>query len=274
MENKPSYEELVKKLADLEEILEALRNHEVDAVIGTKSVLILRLKEAENQLKKQRDYLERTVEERTREIRELSCRLIDTQEKERATIGHELHDEIGQDLTYAALLIDRASSKSDEVALAEAGKVVRDSIAKVRDLSTMLAPPLLKNIGLSESLKYLIQQHIKATQMKVDVDLTNGLEIIPESKLLGIYRIVQEALTNAARHAKASKVKVCLSCQDGSVRLLIIDNGIGFDVGSTVKSTGLIGMKERMLSLEGELTIESSSGHGTRIVGIIPLSKR
>jgi signal transduction histidine kinase len=173
----------------------------------------------------------------------------------------------------AALLIDSAAKKPDSMELVDAGKAVREAISKVRDLSSLLSPPLLKDIGLEEAIKALVHQHERATKMKVVVDIVNILEMIPESKLLAIYRIVQEALTNVARHSKASEVKVGLFYQDGFIILLVNDNGSGFDINSTVKSTGLIGMRERAVSLGGELTIESSCGHGTKIVGKIPFLK-
>ncbi len=272
MEHKPSYEELVGKLAELEEIIRALRNQEVDAVVGNKNVLMLRLKEAEDQLRRQRDYLERTVAERTRELRELSHRLVDAQENERTTIGNELHDEIGQLMTYATLLIDRAARKPDQQTLTEAKSTVQDAISKIRNLSSMLSPRLLKSAGLLQALVSLSEEFTQRTDIKVQFDHEDGFEEVPEDVALASYRIVQESLTNVARHAKASEVKIRLYREPGKLRLEVADNGSGFNPKATKHTTGLTGMRERALALGGELTIESNYGQGTRVVAELPLS--
>ncbi len=272
MEHKPSYEELVGKLAELEEIIRALRNQEVDAVVSNKNVLMLRLKEAEDQLRRQRDYLERAVEERTRELRELSHRLVDAQEKERTTIGNELHDEIGQLMTYATLLIDRAARKPDQQTLTEAKSTVQDAISKIRNLSSMLSPHLLRSVGLLQALVSLSEEFMQRTNIKVDFNHADRLEEVPEDVALASYRIIQESLTNVARHAKASEVKIRLYREPGKLRLEVADNGSGFNPKEKEHTTGLTGMRERALALGGELTIESNYGQGTRVVAELPLS--
>ncbi len=272
MEHKPSYEELVGKLAELEEIIRALRNQEVDAVVGNKNVLMLRLKEAEDQLRRQRDYLERTVAERTRELRELSHRLVDAQENERTTIGNELHDEIGQLMTYATLLIDRAARKPDQQTLTEAKSTVQDAISKIRNLSSMLSPHLLRSVGLLQALVSLSEEFMQRTNIKVDFNHADRLEEVPEDVALASYRIIQESLTNVARHAKASEVKIRLYREPGKLRLEVADNGSGFNPKEKEHTTGLTGMRERALALGGELTIESNYGQGTRVVAELPLS--
>lgn len=273
MEHKPSYEELVGKLAELEEIIRALRNQEVDAVVSNKNVLMLRLKEAEDQLRRQRDYLERAVEERTRDLRELAHQLVDAQEKERTTIGNELHDEVGQLLTYTSLLIDRAVRKPDEKVLAEAKSTIQDAISKIRNLSSMLSPHLLRSAGLLLALVSLIEDYSRRTDIKVQFDHEDGFEEVPEDVALAGYRIIQEALTNVARHAKASEVKVRLSRQAGKLELEVAENGTGFNPKELEHSTGLTGMRERALSLGGKLTIESKKGQGTRVTAELPLSE-
>ncbi len=272
MEHKPSYEELVGKLAELEEIIRALRNQEVDAVVGNKNVLMLRLKEAEDQLRRQRDYLDRTVAERTRELRELSHRLVDAQENERTTIGNELHDEIGQLMTYATLLIDRAARKPDQQTLTEAKSTVQDAISKIRNLSSMLSPHLLRSVGLLQALVSLSEEFMQRTNIKVDFNHADRLEEVPEDVALASYRILQESLTNVARHAKASEVKIRLYREPGKLRLEVADNGSGFNPKEKEHTTGLTGMRERALALGGELTIESNYGQGTRVVAELLLS--
>ncbi len=229
-------------------------------------------KKAEEELHQYREHLEEIVARRTRELRELSHRLVDAQEKERTTIGNELHDEIGQYLTYCTLLIDRASRKPDPEVLAQAKASVQDAMSLIRDLSSMLSPRLLKSAGLLTAVESLLSEYTRRTGIKVDLD-HSGIGEVPEDAGLAIYRIIQESLTNVARHAQASEVKVSLSRQNDDLCLEVADNGIGFESGFDRKSTGLTGMRERAVALRGELTIDSRKGQGTRVIAAIPLSE-
>jgi PAS domain S-box-containing protein len=228
-------------------------------------------KQAEAELQLHRKNLEDLVNERTRELRRLSHRLVDAQEKERTTIGNELHDEIGQYLTYATLLISRAVRDPQPELLTQAKSAVQEAIAKIRVLSSLLSPRLLNSAGLQMALSSLTEDYTRHTEMKVDFSHSDQLEDVNEEAALAIYRITQESLTNVARHAKASEVKVTVSRQPGSVRLEVIDNGEGFDVKDKTHTTGLTGMRERALALGGTLVIDSSAGHGTSIRVEIPV---
>lgn len=224
----------------------------------------------EEALARAKEELERKVRERTRELRELAHRLVTTQEQERELIGNELHDEIGQLLTYAILLIDRAERKPEDGTLGEAKTVVRDSLAKIRNLTALLSPAHLKSGGLLQAVQTLCEDYARRTGINVDLDHSETVDGVPEDVALAGYRIVQEALTNVLRHAKASEVKVRISLEGGVLRLEVTDNGIGFDSSTTKKSTGLTGMRERALALNGRLTINSQVGQGTQIVVDIP----
>ncbi len=273
MEYKPSYEELSAKLAAQEEIIEALRNHELDAVVGTQNILMLRVKEAEDQLKKERDHLERDVEERTKELRELTHVLFDVQEEERQVIGNELYDEVSQLLASALLLLKGAISKPDEKALVQARSAVRDALERIRKLPSVLVPRLLHILGLLKAMEHLIAEYQFRTNIKVEFDHSEELEDVPEKVALTIYRITQESLTNIDRHAKASEVKVRLFSQAGKLRLVVADNGTGFNLKAVYHSVGLTSMKERAQASGGKLTIESNHGQGTRVVAEFPLSE-
>jgi signal transduction histidine kinase len=228
-------------------------------------------KNAEEELHRYREHLEELVANRTRDLRELAHRLVDTQEKERARVGNELHDEIGQILTYTTLLIDRSVRKQDHTALPEAKTAIQEAIARVRNLSSVLSPFLLRSAGLMPALVSLTGEYVRRTNIKIDFDQNGNMEGVAEDVALATYRIVQEALTNVARHANASEIYLRLAREPGRLRLEIADNGNGFDPGAVKKSTGLAGMRERAMALGGVLSIEPNGRQGTRIVADLPL---
>jgi signal transduction histidine kinase len=137
----------------------------------------------------------------------------------------------------------------------------------------MLSPLLLRSAGLLQALVSLIEEYTSRTNIKVEFDHMDGLEEVPEDVALASYRIMQESLTNVARHAKASEVKIRLYREPGKLRLEVADNGSGFNPKEKEHTTGLTGMRERALALGGELTIESNHGQGTRVVAELPLSE-
>ncbi len=227
-------------------------------------------KKAEAELHRHREHLEEMVEERTRQLRHVAQRLVNIQESERAKISKELHDEIGQLLTYAALLIDKAGRKLDPESLAEARSTIQEALSAVRNLSSMLSPRVLRSAGLLEALSALVEDYQRRTSISVDYD-HDMFNQVSEEMALACYRIVQEALTNVARHARASKVRVRLLEKAGILYLEVADNGNGFDPETVRKSTGMTGMRERALALGGELAIESGLKRGTRVRAEIPL---
>ncbi len=272
MKRKPSYEELAAKLAELEAVSRVIRNGEVDAVIGDQHVLMLRLKEVEDQLKRERDHLEKEVANRTRELRELSRGLIDGQEEERQAIGNELYDEVSQLLASALLLLEGTICKPDSRALVEARSEVKQALERINKLPPLLVPRLLQIVGLQRAIKHLVADYQFRTNIKVEFDHLGGLEKVPEKLALAIYRITQESLANVARHSKASEVKVHLFSLAGKLRLEVADNGTGFNPKAVYPSVGLTGMRERAQAVAGKLTIESNPGQGTRVAVEFPLS--
>ena len=286
MEPVPDFQEQLQRL---KEMIEALRNQEVDSIIGSKHVLLLRIKETEEALTDQRcclerllaertrlleelrhhqDHLEYLVKERTRELRDLSHRLITAQEDERNLIGNELHDQIGQHLTYTTLLLDQLAHKQrlkESPELLAARGAVQDAIGKIRNLSNLLSPRLLRSSGLIVALDSLIEEYIRNTRIPVGFHHEVDIDALPKELALACFRVIQESLTNIARHAKAGRVEVGLSSTKDSLHLEISDDGTGFDTMKVEHSTGLTGMRERALALGGELVISSRPGQGTRI---------
>jgi PAS domain S-box-containing protein len=207
----------------------------------------------------------------------LSQRLVEVQESERRTIARELHDEIGQALTGLKLMLDMATrSPAEDIgeSLREALALVDGLMTQVRNLSLDLRPTMLDDLGLLPALLWHCGRYTDQTGVHVDFRHTNLEGRRFGSKVeTAAYRIVQEALTNVARHADVDKVTVRLWAEQDSLNVQIEDQGAGFDLERAMvkESSGLVGMRERAVLLGGELTIESTPGTGTRLVAELPL---
>jgi len=222
----------------------------------------------------------RTEEElrRSREqLRSLARYLQLVREEERARIARELHDEIGQALTAIKLALEAGMREPIDPAksgLAQALKVANELIGRVRDLSLELRPAMLDDLGLLAALRWHLERYMD--QVKVNVDFKHsGLErrrLEPETETAA-YRIVQEALTNAARHARVETVEVGVWADENSLCLRVRDRGAGFDPNSVSLTTtgGLSGMRERAIMLGGWINIDSSPSAGTVLMAKLPL---
>ena len=205
----------------------------------------------------------------------LSWRLVKVQEAERSALARELHDEIGQLLTGLKFLIasiGTASPGSEQTP--EMVKIVNELIGRVRDLSMDLRPPMLEEVGLVPTLQWYFERYTARTKIQVslvqDVFRTRFSDAIE----IAAFRIIQEALTNVARHAQVDAVQVDLRVDPDGLWIVIEDQGKGFDPGTMRSgvSAGITGMQERAHLVGGHLTLESSSGSGTRVVVVLPLS--
>lgn len=200
-------------------------------------------------------------------------RLIEMQEAERGRLARELHDEVGQVLTGAAMIL----AAHDELPrVAEARKLLNELIDRVRSLALDLRPALLDDFGLDAALAWLFERFSAQTSIRVDAQVTGLDERRFDAEIeTAAYRIVQEALTNIARHAGVDEAVVRMRA-DGALRIVIEDRGIGFDLRSANASghLGLASMRERAKIVNGKLTIETAPGAGTRISAELPLSIR
>jgi PAS domain S-box-containing protein len=211
------------------------------------------------------------------QLQALSRRLLEVQEQERRAFARELHDEIGQVLTGFEFTLERsrglpAAQVADSLAQMQA--LVRELTARVRDLSLRLRPTMLDDLGLLPTLLWHMERFRERTEVRVHFSHA-GLDqrFNPEVETAA-YRIIQEALTNIARHARVESASVRAWRDEETLYLLVEDRGVGFEEGevrAAAASSGLSGMQERAALLGGRLQVESRPGAGTRITAELPL---
>jgi signal transduction histidine kinase len=216
-----------------------------------------------------------TAEKRAEEaLRSLPRRLIDMQETTGKQIARELHDEIGQVLTGIGMLlsIPEPLPPSTQARLEEARHAVHELSGRVRALALDLRPAVLDDFGLIAALEGLLERYTRQTGIAVEFVHAGveGERFRPQVEVAG-YRIIQEALTNVARHAAVRQASVTVEASDGTLQVLIEDEGAGFDVSAVRAGAGLGGMRERVTILAGELEIVSAPGSGTRVSAQLPL---
>jgi signal transduction histidine kinase len=220
----------------------------------------------------------------TADLQRLSARLVQAQEDEQRRIARELHDEVGQalsavkvELAVAQRRIGRLGGATD--LLSDAQSSADGALRSVRDLSHLLHPSALDDLGLTAALGSQIADFRKRQRVAVEF-LHAGLDdrLNAETERAA-YRIVQEALTNIARHAKATAVRVQLHAEPGMLRVVVEDNGVGFDAADVERpgrrrGLGLLGIRERASQLRGAVRIESAPGGGTLIEVALPSPDR
>jgi signal transduction histidine kinase len=229
-------------------------------------------------LERESDARYREVVTAREELHRLSTRLVSAQEEERRKLSRELHDEVGA--AMAALLMEMGALDSalppGDTALHARVQAVRklaeNNVGLVRNLSLLLRPPMLDDLGLVPALKWKAREVARRTGIKIRVDAEEVSEDLPDEHRTCVYRVVQEALHNATRHAGASHVTIQVRQEPGRIRVLISDDGSGFEPRQE-KGVGILGMEERVRNLGGKLRIESSPGHGARLTFELPLEE-
>jgi signal transduction histidine kinase len=213
------------------------------------------------------------------ELQLLSSRLVDAQESERRSISRELHDQIGQSL--GALLVDigrlsaAVSSTQPEWKgqLEQMKSVAEATFQEVRNIALLLRPSMLDDLGLAAALEWQGREVSRRSEIEVDVDSENVPDNLPDEYAICIYRLVQEALTNAVRHSGARNAKVTVERPAGAIAVRVHDDGHGFD-SSRTRGLGLLGMEERVKRLGGTLSVESNPAAGTTVTAKLPLPPR
>jgi signal transduction histidine kinase len=201
-------------------------------------------------------------------------RVVEAQELERKRLARELHDETGQALTSILLglkPLEEATSGATQDAVAEVRELVVSTLQDVRRLAVELRPSALDDLGLVPAIDRLARSFAESG-IHVDVEAHIGDQRLPEPIETTLYRIVQEAITNVAKHAEARRLSVTLTRKNGSVVAIVEDDGKGFDPTDTDSAgLGLLGMRERLALVGGTLRIEASSGAGTTIAAEVPV---
>ncbi len=220
------------------------------------------------------------VEHARAALKDLSARLIAVQESDRRSLSRELHDEIGQSLSalllgignVAAVLPDNGSSGA-RAQLYDLRRLAERTVAVVRDMSLLLRPSMLDDLGLIPAVQWQARELSRTNNISVQVNAESVSEDLPDEHRTCIYRVVQEALRNVVRHASAKNVRIRLDQNADELVLTIEDDGHGF-VPEREKGLGLLGMEERVTHLHGSFRIESTPGAGTSIRVDLPFSEK
>lgn len=236
--------------------------------IGQLTVAFNQMTESLGQAAHERD-------ERDRMRAQYVSNVITAQEDERKRIARELHDSTGQSLTSLLVGLKNLKETGDP---AEIGtridslrEVVGRTLDEVRVMAWQLRPSMLDDLGLTSALQRYIDDYQQRYAIKVDFVFNGMDERLPVEMETSIYRIIQESLTNIARHAKASTASVMIDRRRSNVRLIVEDNGVGLDLQAVSgKSLGLQGIRERAALFNGRLTIESQPGQGTSLFVELP----
>ena len=201
---------------------------------------------------------------RSAQLEQLTRLLLRTQEEERRRLARELHDEAGQILTAAKIELDLDGRT-------QAGMLVGRAINQIRDVSHLLRPSELDDLGLLPALRGLVEDFGRRSRITARLEAPDQVPGCPAELEVALYRVVQEALTNVARHSGARTVEVVLRADDGLVRLTVADDGTGAP-GEPTPHLGLLGIRERVAALAGRLEITTASGAGFRLDATIPLA--
>jgi signal transduction histidine kinase len=248
---------------------------------------ITRRKSVEKALKKSEQHYARLLKHSDRlqeQLRGLSRQILAAHEEERKKISRELHDVIAQTLTGINL---RLSTLRKDAALNTKGldrnigrtqRLVERSVNIVHRFARELRPAVLDDLGLVPALQSFIKNFIEQTRIPTSLVVSSGMQRLDAPRRTVLFRVAQEALTNVARHAKARHAQVRIRCGSGSIQMEIQDDGIAFRVQPVMRSLsgrhlGLLGMRERLEMIGGELQVDSTSRTGTLIRATIPVGK-
>jgi len=227
-----------------------------------------RLLESERRARAEAEAALDQLRENHERLESLSRRLVDVQEAERRALARELHDEVGQILASLRLRLIGGTSQ----AAAEVQTTLAELLDRVRGLSMNLRPPTLDDLGLLPTLLWHFERYRAETGVRVEFRPRGPVGRFAPEVETAAFRIVQEALTNVARHARVTEVEVSLEARADGLELRVEDRGTGFELASARPggSGGLAGMQERARLLGGRVRIESAPGQGTRLVAELP----
>jgi signal transduction histidine kinase len=212
------------------------------------------------------------------QLKDLSAQLVQAQETERRALSRELHDEVGQSLSAVLVELRNLSAglgiRSAEQSLGHVETVkslVEGTVGVVRNMALLLRPSMLDDLGLIPALKWQARESAKRTSMEISVATELASDDLPDEYKTCIYRVVQEALHNCARHSRATTVRIRVEQHPNRLMLIIQDDGQGFDV-TQMKGLGLLGIQERVARLGGKCSVHSQLGSGTILSVELPFA--
>lgn len=214
-------------------------------------------------------------------LRERLTRVVKAQEDERQRVARELHDQAGQALTALQFGLTRAERACDSPKLQEELEGLRtltvETMNEVRNLALDLRPSALDELGLVPALRAYVRDYSKRVNIPIDFEVSGIKERLPSEMEIALFRVIQEGLTNVAKHSQATQAWIKLAVEDGRIKVKVFDNGRGFDVEktlqqSTKRSLGLFGINERVELLGGSFRVESAPGKGTTIFVEVPVA--
>lgn len=209
------------------------------------------------------------------ELKRLRLRVLTVQEEERRAISQNLHDELGQNMT--TLLMQLRSLGELTATDPAVARAVRDATVQAETLSKRMRqvfyrvrPPALADADLRQALSDYCTATAQASGLRIDFDADTSIPVLDGTRATALYRLLQEGLNNARKHARAQSVWVSLGVDSSGVYLAVEDDGVGFDVSVVRPGMGLSGLRERFALLAGELQVDTHPGGGTRLTGVLP----
>jgi signal transduction histidine kinase len=265
--------EVTRRHAALREDLDRLLWRSVLFGLAVALTVVFRLRVLERRSEEQRMIANRAEHQ----MRELSQRLVATQEEERKNLSRELHDHVGQVLTALRMelgRIERTRAPSDATigpAVGECRRLVDSMVRTVRDLALGLRPSMLDDFGLQPALEWHVRDFTRRYGLQVELRLHGDFNAVPDAYRICVYRAVQEALTNCVRHAQARSIAVTITGHGDRLDVSVTDDGVGLDAERRGDGLGLRGIEERVRKLHGVMTIRSTPGKGTSLAIRLPL---
>jgi signal transduction histidine kinase len=234
---------------------------------------VIRIRVLEQRSKQQHERSQQAEQE----LRRLSNQLVRTQEEERRSLSRELHDELGQMLTALRMELGRAEraqslgSPAFTATVAESKALIDRMMRLVRDLAMGLRPSMLDDLGLEPALAWQAREFSRRYNVPVDLGVDGDLERLPDPQRTCVYRVVQEALTNCAKHSAATEIQVTVVRGRSHLDVSVRDNGVGMNSPGNHGGLGLTGIKERVKDIKGSTSIQTSPGGGTVVHITLPV---
>jgi len=221
------------------------------------------------------------VRERTDDLQQLSRYLMSVREEEKSRIARELHDEMGSGLTAVNMDMMSVRQRLGEDPLAQrlgrAAETLKATVEGMRRIIEDLRPTMLESLGLREAVRSWSKEAAERAGVALTIDIPDELPPLPAGSPIGLFRIVQEALTNALRHAKAKSIRLSLRGEGDNVVLEVVDDGVGIaprPAGAKRNAHGLLGIRERAMAMGGTCTVGGApGGRGTEVRITVPVAK-